>query len=849
MPPKTKYAKKFTPNFVKTQVPASAASATYLIIVESPSKCGKIESFLGKEYSCIASIGHIRNITGLSSIDITNNFAIKFDILPDKKDHVQVLKSTVAKFNKKNIIIATDDDREGEAIAWHICEVCALDPITTRRILFHEITEPAIKQAVANPTTINMDLVRAAHARQVLDMLVGFKISPLLWKYLYCNKKNSLSAGRCQTPALRLVYDNAKQRLESSATPGYKITGIFLQQRLSFCLQIDSADELSQPQVQRFLENTKTHPHILSVGKSRETYISAPKPFNTSHLLQCASNRLHMSPKETMANCQKLYQDGLITYMRTESTKYSAEFLQEACEYIRDKYGGEQAIGDSDKIEQKDAANPHEAIRVTHINQMDAAAAKEPRMQALYILIWRNTVESCMAQAKYEQTTVTITAPKIEGTIGGDTYYKHILEIPLFLGWKLVGLAGKKRDEPTEFNENDADDSAKYTKQMTQEEGRGLLMYLRAINGPVKYENITASVVMRNMHSHYTEASLIKRLEELGIGRPSTFAFLVETIVDRGYVKCQDVEGITRKITEFVLTEQNIRALVKEKTFGGEKKKLVIQTVGTMTVEFLVAHFEELFSYDYTKHMELELDIISNGKRTWHELCAKCNDELSQWMKPVAKMKKQVFDVIQQGDSSDSSDNRDKYVVSIGQYGPVLKRNIVDMSGNKKTEYRPIKRGFSLDMNLLKQGKYKLEDLMEVELDLGEYEGFPLLIKEGKYGAYVKWGENTESLKGIGKKLDELEREDILHFLQNKDSSGKKNDGGGGGVNGTRTLNENLSVRVGKFGPYIFYKTAAMKKPVFHPMKKFPLKYMECDAQVLLNWINTSYQLDEKIQQ
>ena len=210
-PPQTKFAKKFTKNFVnkKTQIPASASSATYLIIVESPSKCAKIEHFLGKEYSCIASIGHIRNITGLSSIDIADNFAIKFDILPDKKDHVQVLKSTIAKFNKKNVIIATDDDREGEAIAWHICEVCNLDPATTKRILFHEITEPAIKQAVANPTAINMNLVRAAHARQVLDMLVGFKISPLLWKYLYCNKKNSLSAGRCQTPALRLVYDNA----------------------------------------------------------------------------------------------------------------------------------------------------------------------------------------------------------------------------------------------------------------------------------------------------------------------------------------------------------------------------------------------------------------------------------------------------------------------------------------------------------------------------------------------------------------------------------------------------------------------------------------------------------------
>uniref|UniRef100_A0A6C0HZB3 DNA topoisomerase n=1 Tax=viral metagenome TaxID=1070528 RepID=A0A6C0HZB3_9ZZZZ len=836
MPPKTKFTKKFAQNFVKkTQIPSSASSATYLIIVESPSKCAKIEAFLGKEYSCIASIGHIRNITGLSSIDITNNFAIKFDILPDKKDHVQVLKSTVAKFSKKNIIIATDDDREGEAIAWHICEVCALDPTTTNRILFHEITEPAIKQAISNPTKINMNLVRAAHARQVLDMLVGFKISPLLWKYLYCNKKNSLSAGRCQTPALRLVYDNAKQRTESSATPSYKIIGTFLQQRLPFCLQIDSPNEsLTQPQVQRFLENTKTHAHILSVGKSREAYVSAPKPFNTSHLLQTASNRLHMSPKETMSNCQKLYQEGLITYMRTDSTKYSAEFLKEAQEYICKKYG-DKAIGDLDKIEQKDATNPHEAIRVTDI-EMLTVQIQEPRQLALYQLIWRNTVESCMESAKYEATTLTISAPSINDSVGTvGTMYKHILEIPLFLGWKLVGSASKKGCEFTDTEStHDKDDSI---KQMTQEEGRGLLMYLQAINGPVKYEEITATVVMRNMHSHYTEANLIKTLEELGIGRPSTFAFLVETIQERGYVKCQDVKGITQKITEFVLTEQNIRASVKEKTFGEEKKKLVIQPVGTMTVEFLVSHFEELFSYDYTKHMETELDIISSGERTWHELCAKCNDELTKWMKPVAKMKKQVFDVIQDNTSDD------KYVVSIGQYGPVLKRVIIDSSGNKQTEYRPIKRAFSLDIDILKEGKYKLEDLMEVNLDLGEYEGFPLLIKEGKYGAYVKWGEKTESLRGISKKLDELERDDILEFLQNKCSIDKKIVS-----NGTRIINNNLSVRVGKFGPYVFYKTVSMKKPVFYPMKNFPLKYIDCDLQVLLNWINTTHKLDEKIE-
>jgi DNA topoisomerase-1 len=312
---------------------------------------------------------------------------------------------------------------------------------------------------------------------------------------------------------------------------------------------------------------------------------------------------------------------------------------------------------------------------------------------------------------------------------------------------------------------------------------------------------------------------------------------LVETIEDRGYVKCRDVEGTTTKITEFVLTEQTIRAAIKEKTFGAQKKKLVIQPIGIMTIEFLTAHFAELFSYDYTKHMEMELDAISKGDQIWHELCDKCNQEIKQWMKPVAKtIKKEVFEIVQ----GEPEEGCSKYVVSVGQYGPVLKRKVGD-----KLEYRPIKRGISLDMTLLKTGKYNLDDLMEVNMNLGEYEGSELMIKDGRYGAYVQWGEKRESLKDIGIRLEELEREDIVKYLQNKQCSvGSLSNNN----NGTRILNDHVSIRVGKYGPYIYYKMASMKKPAFYPMKKCPLKYTDCDTQVLLDWINTTYQLNEKIQ-
>ena len=827
MPPQRQ--KKFV--IKRTSIPDSANSAKFLVIVESPSKCKKIEAFLGRDYCCIASLGHIRYIDGLKSIDASQQYAVKFDILAEKRDHIDILKTVVRKFKKENVILATDDDREGEAIAWHICEVCNLDPVTTHRILFHEITEHAVKHAIQHPTKINMNLVQAANARQVLDMLVGFKISPLLWKYLYCNKKNSLSAGRCQTPALRLVYDNAQQKMSrTTENMLYKITAVFLEQRLHFHLDTDKIN--TREQAQQFLEASKTHQHKLSVGKTTETRKSAPKPFSTSRLLQTASNRLHMSPKECMTLCQKLYQDGWITYMRTDSTKYSAEFLQQARTYIREIHG-EDKLGDFTRIENIDTANPHEAIRVTHIGQHTIAYTPDTtRMNALYRMIWRNTVESCMIDAHYECTEITVTSPIT------DAKYIHVLEIPLQLGWKLAVKETTEYEDKEEEYDQDIATKQRTIHYVTQQEGRSLLMYLRAIHGFIPYRKISANVVMRNMQIHYSQASLIKKLEELGIGRPSTFAMLVDTIEERGYVKCQDVDGTTAKITEFVLQEGgHIYATVKEKTFGQEKKKLVIQPVGIMTVEFLIQHFNELFSYDYTKHMEMELDMISKGDKNAIELCEKCDTEIKGWMKPVANtVKKEVFEIVQ----GEPEPGHGKYVVSIGQYGPVLKRAVLQEDGKKITEYMPIKRGLNLEMTALKNGIYHLEDLMEV--NLGEYEGYPLTIKEGKYGAYIQWGENRESLKGIGIKLDKLEREDVIRFLQNKlcntdvDKTSR--------VSGVRVINENLSIRVGKYGPYIFYKTVHMKKPAFYPMKNFPLKYIDCDLQLLLNWIKTNYKIE-----
>jgi DNA topoisomerase-1 len=472
---------KYKSKTYESKIPDSINTAEYLIIVESPSKCKKIEEYLGMNYCCIASKGHIRSIHNLKSIDIKNNFQITFEEITEKKSHIEFMKKIIARFSKNNIILATDDDREGEAIAWHICKVFDLSIDDTKRIIFHEVTKPALLKAVENPIKINMNLVYAQHSRQILDLLVGFKISPVLWKYIYKNKENSLSAGRCQTPALRLVYDNEMERKEELLEKKYKITGEFFQYQKKGILFHLSKEFEKESEVFNFLEKTKDFEHIFKIESPVVITKSPPKPFNTSSLLQTASNILHMSPKETMSLCQQLYQDGHITYIRTDSMKYSGTFIVEATKYITAKYKSEY-IGNLSEIENKDTSNPHEAIRVTHI-EVETISGENTRMLALYKLIWRNTMESCMSNYKYTVQKANITAPL-------DLYYTTEIEIPIFLGWKKVS-------EKTETTNE-------------QMKGTALLFFLETVNKKFSYNKIQASVSIRGTEKHYTEASLIK---------------------------------------------------------------------------------------------------------------------------------------------------------------------------------------------------------------------------------------------------------------------------------------------------------------------------------------------------
>jgi len=783
--------KKSNESYISTTI---SLNTKYLVIVESPSKCKKIEHFLGLDYACIASNGHIQMIDGIKSIDIKNNFTPKFTPIKDKCTHIRNMKDIITKFPKENIILATDDDREGEAIAWHICTMFELPIETTPRIIFHEITKHAIEIAIKNKTIINMNQVHAQQARQVLDILVGYSISPYLWKYLYNNTSKALSAGRCQTPALKLVYEN-DILTTTEIDLKYKIKGCWTNQQIQFKLskEFDNKDD-----AYNFLTKTKTYKHQMEKQPSNEVIQPPPSPFNTSKLLQTASNILNISPKETMSRCQTLYQNGLITYMRTESTKYSNVFVKTAGEYIIETYGSSKYVRNVDEIINSNTSLPHEAIRVTQLK--DNAYIEDNKLRSLYNLILKNTIESCMSPARIMTTEIRISAPD-------KMYYNYVNEIPIWLGW----LTYKKSNN---------DDTNIQNIQNSQ-----MFLFETIISSKLQidYQNISCEVVSRNTHSHYTEASLIKKLESLGIGRPSTFASIVDTIQDRGYVIKKDLIGDVIKITEYELEGKIITPISKEKTFGAEKQKLVIQPIGILTIEFLINNFDKLFAYEYTKNMEIKLDKQEYNSNDQLELCKETMIEINQMKNEMKTVTKQLFSI------------EPGYEYMFGRYGQIIKHTLND----KTIEYLPVKRDMNINLEKIKNGEYKLDDILEVKSRyIGTYNDECVYVKIGRYGAFIEYGNNTECIKSIDKPLDEIDIVDFEKHMTNKLSKPESRE-----IPILRELTKNMSIRKGKYGAYVYYRRVDMKSPQFLNVKKCPIGYLKCEVNELVEWLCTTYKL------
>ena len=770
-----------------------------LVIVESPAKCKKIEGYLGDGYKCIASYGHIQGLDrdlGLGCINIQNHFAAIYCHLPEKQQQIQRLINECGRADE--VILATDDDREGEAIAWHICKVCGLSIDTTKRILFHEITKPAIQQAIQNPTFININTINAQQSRQILDFIVGFTISPILWEHISRHSKEGLSAGRCQTPALRLVYDNQKNIDNAPGKKVYNTTGYFLKPNLPFTLDFHYAIEND---METFLEESVNYTHLFKCGKDRQVTKNPPSPFTTSVLQQTASSTLHISPKDTMNICQKLYEGGYITYMRTDSKTLSKEFLEKIEPVIKEKYGNEYVRENlqslSERVQEKpkkgkkkkkeeekeNIQEAHEAIRPTDINRETVPETMHPRERKMYALIWRTTMEACMSPAQYLSITATISAYQ-------DHTYKYSTEKVVFPGWKVVG--GYEQTSP----------DYEYIKTVAQ-------------GSTVDYKRVVSKVSMKDLKSHYTEAKLISLLEEQGIGRPSTFSSLLDKIQERGYVKKQNVQGKKINCVDYVLEDDAIEETTSQRDFGNEKGKLVIQPTGFVVIEFLISHFPNLFAYEYTKQMEDRLDKIAKGEEVWQDLCSECYNEIEESSQGLKKDKISI-----------KIDDYHTYM--IGKFGPVIKYS---PDGDKKNvTFKSVKK--DINMNDLKAGKLTLEDIIEEKTFqgriLGEYKGESLVLKKGKYGLYVTWGDNKRSLKTVDVSEDDITYEMVVEELTVKRD-----------INIVREITKEMTIRTGKFGDYIFYKTETMKKPRFKSMKGFKDNYQTCAKKSVVEFFNS----------
>ena len=718
-----------------------------LVIVESPAKCKKIETYLGSGYKCVASFGHLRELVSLEDID--RDFQCKYTSI--KLKQIEVLRKAIQ--GTDEVILATDDDREGEAIAWHICQIFHLNLEKTKRIIFHEITAPALQDAILHPKKINLNIVHAQQARQILDMLVGFRVSPILWKYMdQCEK--SLSAGRCQTPALKLIYDNYLDIQRAQEKKVYNTTGYFTNLHLPFDLnkQYETSEDMLE-----FLKESCNFNHVYSINDPVKIFKKSPEPFTTARLQQTASNELYFSPKETMKICQTLYECGYITYMRTDSNIYSDEFMNSVNQYILKKYDVSYYGYISNK---NDSA--HEAIRPTNISlETIDASEKEKKM---YKLIWENTLESCMTSASFFTLKAEISACK-------RVKYSYTAEQIIFPGWLIV--------------KNVVKESKEYA-------------YLQTIkpNIIMPYKKIISRLTM-NTKSHYSEARLIQLLEEKGIGRPSTFAMLIDKIQERGYVKKENVQGKEIICKDYELVKEVVE-IEKKREFGKEKNKLVIKPLGIKIVDFLEKHFHDLFNYEYTKEMEDILDKISQGLERKDDLCKKCDTQINQLIEKIS---------ISQKIAIEESKNIEKYRINESENKPINDMVILEGSipeSNRVNECNP------------------------KEIILGNYENELVILKKGRYGIFVTWGENSKTLKELGNRpLENITLEEVEPLLKTT----------------IREISNSITIRKSKNGDYIFYKTPKMKKPKFFKLEGFRPDYRTCELEIILDWIRKTYQI------
>lgn len=680
------------------------ATAENLVIVESPAKAGTIQKFLGEGFIVKPSFGHIRDLHERDlSIDIEKGFVPEYEVPSDKKKVVSELKKLAS--GAETVWLASDEDREGEAISWHLYETLGLKKENTKRIVFHEITKNAILHAIETPRDIDMNLVDAQQARRVLDRLVGFELSPVLWRKV----QPKLSAGRVQSVALRLIVDREREILSFKRSSFYRIEALFHPENfpagayLKAVLDRKFADRDS---AEAFLRScTGARFSVLSVDKKEGTRVPAA-PFTTSTLQQEASRKLHMSVSTTMSVAQKLYESGLITYMRTDSTNLSTLALAASRDFVTAEYGAEYSRTRNYKTRAAGAQEAHEAIRPTYIDR--TAISGTPQEQRLYELIWRRTVASQMADAKVLRTDIRIGAEVIEGQ-----FVAQSSEV-LFDGF--LRLYSEGRDDET------------------QDEEEAILPGI-ASGMKLDWEQMKAECRFTSAPPRYSEATLVKKLEELGIGRPSTYAPTITTLTKaRGYVVKGDKSGSVEKVTDLLLSKDGIKTEQRSETVGAEKSKLLPQDIGIIVTDFLVKNFSDILSYDFTANVEKEFDSIAEGQLSWNKVIA---DFYSPFHKTVEdSLSNREYSHVSRELGVDPSDGQ-PVVAKFGQYGPYVQKG-----EGENRKFANLAPGQIIE-SLTLEDALKLFSLPRT---VGEHEGIPVVCTSGRFGPYIKYGDRNVSL-------------------------------------------------------------------------------------------------------
>ncbi len=741
-----------------------------LVIVESPAKAKTIEKFLGKDFFVTSSMGHIRDLEKKDfGIDIQNNFAPKYEITADKKKLVAELKKLAKESG--TIWLASDEDREGEAISWHLMETLNLDPKKTKRIVFHEITKDAILSAIQSPRPLDLNLVNAQQARRVLDRIVGFEVSPVLWKKV----KPSLSAGRVQSVAVRMIVEREREIMNFNSTSAFRIVANFLVPEkdgkvVELKAELNRRFE-SKAEAYSFLEKCKTSEFQIDDIVKKPSKRSPAPPFTTSTLQQEASRKLGFSVSQTMTIAQKLYESGKITYMRTDSVNLSSLAINTAKQVIMKSMGEKYHQVRQYKTKTKGAQEAHEAIRPTYLDQEEISGTAQEKK--LYELIWKRTIASQMSDAELEKTTVTIdisNAPEKFIATG---------EVLIFDGFLRVYIESLDEEE--------------------QNGGQKSLLPVLVAKQKLRWDKIFATERFSQKPPRYTEASLVKKLEEQGIGRPSTYAPTITTIQNRGYVVKEDRPGVEREYTELILTGPKIAEKQKVELTGAEKAKLFPTDIGMVVNDFLMKYFDLIMDYNFTAKVEKEFDEIAEGELIW-------NDMLGNFYKPFHS---KVENAINEAERANGvrvlgidPNTGLELSVKIGRFGPIAQLGEATEEG-LKPQFASLRAGQHLETITLEEAL----ELFKLPRTLGEYEGKTVTVAIGRFGPYVKHDSKFISLE---KKVDDPYSIELPRAIELIEGKREKD------LNAlVKVFDEDPDIKIlnGRWGPYISYKKGNYKIP------------------------------------